>query len=72
VTYPAHHVAAGLGDVPEEQRPLEATLWGEPPLGRAGARLADGTRIRWEAGSWSLDRERSVAFSERHAKPFES
>ena len=35
VTYPAEHVAAGLGDRPERERPLEATLWGEPPLGRA-------------------------------------
>jgi hypothetical protein len=33
VTYPAAHVAAGLGDTPEHERPLEATLWGEPPLG---------------------------------------
>ena len=32
VTYPAEHVAAGLGDTPERERPLEATLWGEPPL----------------------------------------
>jgi alpha-glucosidase (family GH31 glycosyl hydrolase) len=37
VTYPAEHVAAGLGDTPEADRPLEATLWasrrmaGQPP-----------------------------------------
>ena len=43
VTYPAEHVARGLGDTPERERPLEATLWGEPPCGRAVARLADGT-----------------------------
>ena len=49
VTYPEEHVAAGLGDVPEHERPLEATLWGEPPCGRTGVRLADGTRIRWDA-----------------------
>src|SRR4051794_16190212 len=36
-------VAAGLGDTPERERPLEATLWGEPPCGRATARLADGS-----------------------------
>jgi alpha-glucosidase (family GH31 glycosyl hydrolase) len=36
VTYPAAHVAAGLGDTPEAQRPLEATLWGEPACGRTG------------------------------------
>src|SRR5450755_291833 len=35
VTYPAEHVAAGLGDVPEGERPLEAALWGQPALGRA-------------------------------------
>ena len=34
---------AGLGDTPEPERPLEATLYGEPPLGRAGVRLADST-----------------------------
>ncbi|MGH2841119.1 MAG: glycoside hydrolase family 31 protein, partial [Solirubrobacteraceae bacterium] len=27
VTYPAEHVVAGLGDTPEHERPLEATLW---------------------------------------------
>jgi hypothetical protein len=43
-----------LGDVPESKRPLEATLWGEPPLGHATARLADGTRLRWRRGEWSL------------------
>ncbi len=47
VTLPADHVAGGLGDTPEAERPLEATLWGEPPLGRAGARLADGTVVSW-------------------------
>ena len=47
------------------ERPLEATLWGEPPLGRAAVRLADGTRIAWHAGRWRLDRDREVAFSER-------
>ena len=30
VTYPAEHVARGLGDTPESERPLEATLWGSP------------------------------------------
>jgi alpha-glucosidase (family GH31 glycosyl hydrolase) len=65
VTYPADHVAAGLGDVPEAERPLEATLWGRPAGGRTGVRLADGTRIRWRAGEWSIDRERDVAFAVR-------
>ena len=65
VTYPASHVAAGLGDTPERERPLEATLWGEPPLGRSAARLADETRISWRGGHWSVDRKRDVSFSER-------
>src|SRR4051794_23157552 len=60
VTYPAEHVVAGLGDHPEAERPLEATLWGEPQLGSAGVRLADGTRIRWHRGEWSVDRDREV------------
>jgi alpha-glucosidase (family GH31 glycosyl hydrolase) len=65
VTYPPEHVASGLGDVPERARPLEATLFGEPPLGRASVRLADGTRIRWRHGSWSVDPPREVAFARR-------
>jgi alpha-glucosidase (family GH31 glycosyl hydrolase) len=65
VTYPADHVAAGLGDMPESARPLEATLWGEPRCARAAARLADGTKVRWHAGRWSVSPERAVRFSER-------
>jgi hypothetical protein len=65
VTYPAEHVAAGLGDTPESERPLEATLWGRPRCGRATVRLADGTRIRWRAGAWSVEPERPVTFRER-------
>jgi alpha-glucosidase (family GH31 glycosyl hydrolase) len=61
VTYPAEHVAAGLGDVPERERPLVATLWGAPRCGRATARLADGTRIGWRDGEWELPPEREVA-----------
>ena len=60
VSYPAAHVADGLGDTPEGERPLEATLWGKPPLGQAGARLADGTRIRWHRGKWDLPAGRHV------------
>ncbi|TMM05421.1 MAG: glycoside hydrolase family 31 protein [Actinobacteria bacterium] len=63
LTYPAEHVAAGLGDTPERERPLVATLWGEPPLGRAGARLADGTVVRFHRrDGWSLTQPRKVAF----------
>jgi alpha-glucosidase (family GH31 glycosyl hydrolase) len=54
VTHPVSHVARGLGDVPEGDRPLVATLWGEPPLGHAVARLADGTVVRWHHGNWSI------------------
>lgn len=61
VTYPAAHVAAGLGDVPEGERPLEATLWGTPACGRAAVRLADGTRIAWSRrGGWELPAGRDV------------
>jgi alpha-glucosidase (family GH31 glycosyl hydrolase) len=60
VTYPADHVASGLGDTPESERPLQATLWGEPPLGRTAVRLADGTRIGWRRGQWDLPRARDV------------
>jgi alpha-glucosidase (family GH31 glycosyl hydrolase) len=54
VTYPASHVARGLGDTPEAERPLVATLWGTPRLGSCAVRLADGTRIAWRRGSWSV------------------
>ena len=65
VTYPAAHVATGLNDVPERERPLEATLWGEPPSGRATARLADGTVVRWTRGQWSVTPGRAIDFSVR-------
>jgi alpha-glucosidase (family GH31 glycosyl hydrolase) len=68
VTHPAEHVAAGLGDTPESGRPLEATLWGEPRGGRAQVRLADGTRIRWHSGEWSVEPAgdgREVSFAVR-------
>ena len=64
VTYPASHIARGLGDVPEAERPLEATLWGMPRLGHTAARLADGTRIAWHRGKWSVTPDREVAFRE--------
>ena len=66
VTHPASHVARGLGDVPESSRPLIATLWGEPRLGRAGVRLTDGARITWLHGEWSVSGvgEREVSFRE--------
>ena len=67
VTYPASHIARGLGDVPEAERPLEATLWGAPRLGHTGARLADGTRIAWRHGQWSASSHREIAFREIEA-----
>jgi len=65
VTYPEEHVAGGLGGTPERERPLEATLWGEPRLGRTAVRLADGTVIRWTRGARSVTPERPVAFASR-------
>ncbi|MDA0183934.1 hypothetical protein OJ997_26745 [Solirubrobacter phytolaccae] len=65
VTYPTEHVARGLGDTPEHERPLEATLYGEPIGGRASVRLADGTRIRYERGEFSVTPDRRVAFRAR-------
>ena len=62
VTYPAEHVARGLGDTAERERPLEATLWGYPRLGHTAARLADGTCMRWSDGEWSVSPERKVTF----------
>ncbi len=43
-------------------RSLEATLWGEPALGRVSARLADGTHIAWRNGEWSVTPDRPVRF----------
>ena len=65
VTHPAEHVARGLGDTPEHERPLHATLWGEPRCGRAKTRLADGTTISWRRGrGWSVsDARRDVSFT---------
>jgi alpha-glucosidase (family GH31 glycosyl hydrolase) len=66
VTYPAEHVAAGLGDTPETERPLDATLWGAPDCGRAKTRLTDGTEIRWERGEWSCSADaRELRYAER-------
>ena len=69
VTYPPEHVAAGLGDVAEADRPLVATLWGEPRLGRATARLADGTRVSWHRGRWSVSAPREVEFRVAGSSP---
>jgi hypothetical protein len=60
VTYPMEHVAAGLGDIPEGERPLEVTVWGEP-RGRPVVRLADGTRLRWRDGEVHASPAREVS-----------
>jgi hypothetical protein len=54
VAYARATIAAGLGDGPEDRRPLSVWLWGRPASGRTGVRLADGTRIRWREGRWSV------------------
>jgi alpha-glucosidase (family GH31 glycosyl hydrolase) len=59
VTYPREQVARGVGEE-DAARQLEATLWGEPPLGHTAARLADGTRISWRHGEWSVTPEREI------------
>lgn len=58
VTHPAESVRLGLG---EGDAPLHATLWGEPPAGRATARLADGTIVRWRRGRWSANADMTFA-----------
>jgi hypothetical protein len=72
VTYREEHVKSGLGiGVAEDERPLEASMWGRPRLGSTGVRLADGTRIRWAHGEWSVESrrdggaDREVTFAER-------
>jgi alpha-glucosidase (family GH31 glycosyl hydrolase) len=65
VTYPASHVAAGLGDAPEHERPLVATLWGSPRLGHTAARLPDGGRIGWRQGAWEVAGGREITLVER-------
>jgi alpha-glucosidase (family GH31 glycosyl hydrolase) len=68
VTYPADVVAAGLALDGDAKRPLEATLWGRPPLGRAKARLADGSTVSWREGEWSVDPgDREISFREVNA-----
>ncbi len=65
VTYPAEHVAGGLGDTAEAERPLVATLWGAPAAragprrgwptgpGSPGAAAAGRCRVRGRPGTSS-------------------
>lgn len=62
--YRADDVARGLGDAEESERPIELTLWGKPLLGHAALRLADGTRVSWRRGRWTVTPEREVVFRE--------
>ncbi|HEX2358268.1 MAG TPA: glycoside hydrolase family 31 protein [Solirubrobacterales bacterium] len=66
VTYPADQVTRGLGEEDPGQ-PVEATLWGEPPLSHARADLADGTAVRWRAGEWSVEPKRPLITAKRGA-----
>jgi alpha-glucosidase (family GH31 glycosyl hydrolase) len=63
ITYPISEVTRGLGEE-DPDRPLEATIWGRPRLGHVAARLADGTKIGWRRGSWSVTPDRRVTFLE--------
>jgi alpha-glucosidase (family GH31 glycosyl hydrolase) len=62
--YRADDVARGLGDAEESERPIELTLWGKPLLGHAALGLADGTRVSWRRGEWTVRPEREVALRE--------
>jgi alpha-glucosidase (family GH31 glycosyl hydrolase) len=63
LTYPAETVVRGLGEE-DSARPLEATLWGEPKLGHAAARVPDGARVSWHQGAWSATGpERDIRFA---------
>jgi alpha-glucosidase (family GH31 glycosyl hydrolase) len=64
LTYAADDVRTGLGEE-NPGRAIEATLWGEPQLGHACARLADGTKVSWRDGEWAVNRDREVRFSVR-------
>jgi alpha-glucosidase (family GH31 glycosyl hydrolase) len=64
LTYPADRVACGLDAAPEAEGPLVATLWGQPRCGRAMARTADGIRVSWHDGRWSVSPSREIVFRE--------
>ena len=65
VTYPEESVREGLGEE-DPRRPLEATMWGRPRLGRATVRLADGTTVGWRNEEWSVSPERPLATQARN------
>ncbi|HZA58375.1 MAG TPA: hypothetical protein VE523_04230 [Solirubrobacterales bacterium] len=59
VAYPDDEVREGLGEE-DPRRRIEATLWGEPALGRARADLADGTVVRWGRSGWAVTPDRPL------------
>ncbi|HEX8976950.1 MAG TPA: TIM-barrel domain-containing protein [Solirubrobacteraceae bacterium] len=65
VSYPQDCVAQGVGDDAAGAKPLRATLWGEPRLGHTAVRLADGTRLAWRKGRWTVGGERVIELLER-------
>ena len=63
-TYPAADVARGLGEEDASarlRRPSRPGLWARQ------AQLADGTRISWRRGAWTISADRPVSF----VRPFE-
>jgi alpha-glucosidase (family GH31 glycosyl hydrolase) len=68
VTYPSTEVTRGLGEE-DPVRPLEATLWGRPRLGHTAVRLADGTKIGWRRGDWTVIPDRPVTFANVPGSP---
>lgn len=60
LTYPADHVADGLGDTPDAERPLVATLWGSPRKS-VSALTAEGDEVKWSRKKgWQLPARREV------------
>lgn len=65
LTYPADHVATGLGDTPDCKRPLVATLWGTPKKS-VSASTAEGDEIKWSRKKgWQLPVNRDIEVRER-------
>ena len=60
VTYPAEHVAAGSATCRSPSGRWWRRCGGRRGWGAAAARLADGTRIGWRRGRWSVGREREI------------
>jgi alpha-glucosidase (family GH31 glycosyl hydrolase) len=60
ITYPAEHVADGLGSTPDAERPLVATLWGSAKRPVA-VKTAEGDVIKWSPKKgWQLPARREI------------